>query len=249
MLHIDDVHKQYGGLLALSGASLEVGAGKLIGLIGPNGSGKSTLINVISGVTPLTSGRVTFDGHDITNHTADAVFRHGLIRSYQDPSVFFEMNVLDNATLPIRAQIGENPLLAPLRRLWRRQEETNAHASLDVLKSLQLARHCANLASDLSGGQMKLLELARTLQGAPKMMLLDEPTAGVAPPLAYQIFEAIRRLRDEHGITFLIIEHRLDMLFDFVDELYVMHMGAIIAHGSADDIAANPTVRDVYLGY
>ena len=116
------------------------------------------------------------------------------------------------------------------------------------LEQVRLLKYYDTLASDLSGGQMKLLEIARALMGQPKLLLLDEPTAGVAPNLAYEIFQQIARLRDEHGITFLIVEHRLEILFDFVDTVYVMHLGNLLAEGSADEIAAHETVREVYFG-
>jgi branched-chain amino acid transport system ATP-binding protein len=172
----------------------------------------------------------------------------GLARSYQDPSLFFRMGVLDNALLPSKGQAGEKPSVAPWRRRWWPQESALAERAGGVLGDLKLLGRRDALASDLSGGQMKLLELGRTVMGEPRMMLLDEPTAGVAPALAYTIFEEIERLRKENGISFLIVEHRLEILFDFVDWVYVMHMGGVIAQGKPQEIAADPLVREVYFG-
>jgi branched-chain amino acid transport system ATP-binding protein len=158
------------------------------------------------------------------------------------------MTVLDNVLLPVKDQTGENPWYAPQRRTWEREEAENARQAATVLEQVLLREHFGKLASDLSGGQMKLLEIARALMGDPMLMLLDEPTAGVAPNLAYDIFKQIARLQIDYGITFLIVEHRLEILFDFVDYVYVMHMGALLAEGTAEQVADNQTVREVYFG-
>ncbi len=248
MLELQNVAKSFDNLRAVDGVSLTVPRGQIIGLIGPNGSGKSTLLSLIAGNQQPSGGRILFDGHDITRHTADQVFNLGMVRSFQDPSLFFRMNVLDNALLPVQKQRGERPSQAPLHRTWRAEEHKNAATASAVLEQVRLHAHHAKLAADLSGGQMKLLELGRSLMGAPKLLLLDEPTAGVAPALAYTIFEQIEALRRTQNLTFLIIEHRLEILFDFVDSLYVMHLGKVIAQGSPDEIAANAQVREVYFG-
>ena len=248
MLELHNVSKSFDNLRAVDGVSLAVPQGQIIGLIGPNGSGKSTLLSLMAGNQQPSGGRLLFDGHDITRHTADQVFNLGLVRSFQDPSLFFRMNVLDNALLPVQKQRGERPSQAPLHRTWRAEEHKNANTASSVLDQVRLQTQHAKLAADLSGGQMKLLELGRSLMGAPKLLLLDEPTAGVAPALAYTIFEQIEHLRCTQGLTFLIIEHRLEILFDFVDSLYVMHLGKVIAQGSPDAIAAIAQVREVYFG-
>lgn len=248
LLTLYNVSKSFESLLAVNEVSLSVQPGQIVGLIGPNGSGKSTLLNLISGVLPVDSGRITFDGHDITHRSADEIFQVGLVRSFQDPSLFFRMTVLDNALLPVKHQTGENPTQAPLHRLWRSQESSLAATAGKTLAELQLGKHYNARASDLSGGQMKLLELGRSLMGEPKLLLLDEPTAGVAPKLAYTIFEEIERLRQSLGLTFVIIEHRLEILFDFVDTVFVMHSGSLLAHGTPAEISANARVREIYFG-
>ena len=248
LLELKNTRKDYGGLRAVDKVSLTVPAGAIVGLIGPNGSGKSTLIHLIAGTAALTAGQIFFDGSDISALSSDQVFRRGIARGYQDPSLYFKMTVLDNVLLPVKNQRGERPWYAPWRRSWRDEEAAHARTASAVLEQVQLLEHYDKLAADLSGGQMKLLEIARALMGAPRLLLLDEPTAGVAPNLAYQIFQQIARLRDEHDIAFLIVEHRLEILLDFVDYVYVMHLGNLLAKGTAAEIANHPTVRDVYFG-
>lgn len=248
LLALNHIRKDFGGLRAVDDVSLDVPAGAIIGLIGPNGSGKSTLINLIAGTADLTAGQVLFAGEDISHLPADEVFKKGIARGYQEPALYFKMTVLDNVLLPVKDQRGEHPWYAPWRRFWERQETAQAEAAVAVLEQVQLLQHYDTLASDLSGGQMKLLEIARCLMGRPALLLLDEPTAGVAPKLAYEIFQQIARLREDHGITLLIVEHRLEILFDFADYVYVMHLGNLLAQGTVDVIANDATVREVYFG-
>lgn len=248
LLHVQNVHKNFDRLQAVAGVSLEVEPGQIVGLIGPNGSGKSTLFNLIAGGERADAGNILFDGRDITRLSSDRIFQLGLVRSYQDPRLFSRMTVLDNTLLPAKAQRGENPWFAPLHRLWGKQERGLAGVAARLLEQVSLRGHYDRLASDLSGGQMKLLQLGRSLSGDPRLMLLDEPTAGVAPKLAHEIFQQIGDLRAHRNLTFLIIEHRLEVLFEFVDKVYVMHNGQIIAEGAAREIAANAQVREIYFG-
>lgn len=248
LLELKNVRKDYGGLRAVDDVSLTAAAGAIVGLIGPNGSGKSTLIHLIAGTASLTAGQIFFEGGDIGGLSADQVFQRGIVRGYQDPSLYFKMTALDNVLLPVKKQRGERPWYAPWRRYWQDEEAAHAQTAGDMLEQVQLRDDYNKLAADLSGGQMKLLEIARALMGEPRLLLLDEPTAGVAPKLAYEIFQQIARLRDAHGLTFLIVEHRLEILLDFVDYVYVMHLGNLLAEGSAAEIAAHRTVREVYFG-
>jgi branched-chain amino acid transport system ATP-binding protein len=248
LLELKNVSKAFGNLQAVDGVSLSVPQGQIVGLIGPNASGKSTLLNLISATLPADSGQIIFDGQDISRKSADERFQSGLVRSFQNPSLFFRLTSLDNALLPVKKQRGENPLWAPLHRFWRKQEDTLAQEAGQTLAELQLRSYYFTPASDLSGGQMKLLELGRSLMGDPKLLLLDEPTAGVAPNLAYTIFEKIEAMRRSLDLTFLIVEHRLEILFNFVDHLYVMHMGRLMAQGTPAEISANTQVREIYFG-
>ena len=197
LLAVHNVSKRFEHLQAVDGVSLAVPQGKIVGLIGPNGSGKSTLFALLTGDLRADSGRIEFDGHDITHRSPDQIFQLGLVRSYQDPALFTRMTVLDNVLLPVKGQRGENPLLAPAHQSWLNQEKQNASAVSALLDRIKLRGKYADLASDLSGGQLKLLELGRSLNGAPKMLLLDEPTAGIAPKLAHDIFYLINELRQK----------------------------------------------------
>lgn len=248
LLKLDSVRKDFGGLRAVDSVSFSVEAGQIVGLVGPNGSGKSTLINVISGMMQPTSGHISFDGRDITGQSANVIFDRGLVRGFQEPGLFFQMTALDNALLPVKRQRGERPWLAPWRGLWRKEEAEHALRAHEALMQVEIESHYGKLAADLSGGQMKLLEMARCLMGTPKMMLLDEPTAGVAPKLAGKIFEHIARMNREQGIAFLIVEHRLELLFEHVQSVIVMHLGNVLAAGTPQEVTRSRTVRDVYLG-
>jgi branched-chain amino acid transport system ATP-binding protein len=248
ILSVENVIKDFDGLRAVNGASLHVNEGEIVGLIGSNGSGKSTLINVISGLAPATGGSIRFNNHDITRASPEEIFERGIVRGYQNPSLFFQMTVLDNALLPAKRQKGEHPWYAPWKRSWQPQEAENAGFADRILRQLNLRHQFRKPSADLSGGQMKLAELARALMGDPRLLLLDEPTAGVAPSLAYSIFEQIERLRREAGMSFLIVEHRLEMLFDFIDRVYVLHMGSVLAEGTPGEIIDNASVREVYFG-
>lgn len=248
MLKLIDVVKSFGGLRAVDGVSLEIEKGGLVGLIGPNGSGKTTLFNVIAGVYKPERGQIYFEGKRIDGLTPDEVFQRGIVRSFQFPRLFRGMTVLCNTLVPPRDQIGEKIRYAPIHRIWTPQEISNAEEALKISRTLQLDGVLTNLATDISGGQMKLPEIGRALMGEPKLLLLDEPTAGVALKLAREIFERIINLKEEFGLTCLIIEHRLELLFDFVKHIAVMHKGEIIAEGTRDDILNNETVIKVYLG-
>lgn len=219
-----------------------------MGLIGPNGSGKSTLFNIISGVFRPDAGRVFFQGERIEGLDPDEIFARGIVRSFQNPRLFLGMTVLENTLLPPRGQIGERVVNAPLHQRWADQEVSIAEAALGNLARHQLDGVRLNWATDVSGGQMKLLEVSRAMMGEPRLLLLDEPTAGVAPKLATEIFEAIVALQREYGLTFVVIEHRLSVLFDYVERVLVMHEGGLIFDGDPDDCVNDPRVLDSYLG-
>ncbi len=248
MLRLINVVKRFGGLKAVDKVSLTINKGELVGLIGPNGSGKSTLFNVISGLYKPDEGEICFLGERIDGLPSYKIFEKGLVRSFQNPRLFLGMRSLENMLLVPPGQIGEKARYAPIHRIWSPQELDYAQEAFELMKFLNLNQVSKHLSSELSGGQMKLLELGRGLIAKPKLLLLDEPTAGVAPKLAREIFEKIIELKKLYNVTFFIIEHRLEMLFDYVEHIFVMHNGKIIAEGNKEDIINNPLVKKVYLG-
>jgi branched-chain amino acid transport system ATP-binding protein len=247
-LQFADVRKRFGGIIAVDGVTTEVDQGEFVGLIGPNGSGKTTLFNLISGVYPPDSGAITFRGERIDGLDPWEIFARGVVRSFQNPRLFRGMTVLENVLVPPRDQKGETVLHAPFPKRWEDQEKALARAALETLGQNQLQDVRLNWATDISGGQMKLLEASRAMMGEPKVLLLDEPTAGVAPKLATEIFERIVALRREHGLTFLIIEHRLEVLLEYVERVLVMHEGKLMFDGAPSAAVDDPRVIDAYLG-
>ncbi len=248
ILNLENISKAFGPIRAVDGVSLSVRRGSIAGLIGPNGSGKSTLFNVISGTEGKFSGSVVFDGKRINGMPSHKIFALGLGRTFQTPRLFTGMTVLENVMLAGKRQEGENPLIAPFPERWESGEEDLARRAQEQMKALEISQLYEKNSSEISGGQMKLLQLANVLIGDPKMLLLDEPTAGVAPRLAQDIFASIEKHCRETGTTFFIIEHRLQVLFKHVDHVFVMHQGRIISEGKPDEIVKNQEVIDAYLG-
>jgi len=248
ILRLDRVEKRFGGLRAVDGVTAEMPEGQLLGLIGPNGSGKTTLFNVISGVLDPDGGAITFQGRRIDGLEPHAIFDRGIVRCFQNPRLFPGMTVMENALVPPRRQVGERVTKAPFPQSWSDQEARLALKALQTLAAQQLSGVPMHWATEISGGQMKLLEVSRALMGEPRLLLLDEPTAGVAPKLAREIFDGISGLRKDLGLTFIVIEHRLDVLFDYVDRVLVMHEGKVIFDGTPAEAANDPAVVDSYLG-
>lgn len=247
ILELKEVRKTFGGLVAVDSVSFKVKRGTLTGLIGPNGSGKSTLFNLVSGTMRLDSGSVYLEGERVDGLSADKRFHRGMVRTFQDPRLFFGMNVFENMLVPPANQKGEGPTAGILPFRWKEQELELGRKAKSIMTDMQIDKIARSNADEISGGQMKLLQLGQTLMNNPKLVLLDEPTAGVAPALTLQIFERIRDLRDRLGITFLIIEHKLQALFKFADYVQVMHRGRIFASGKPQEIVSNPELGNIYL--
>jgi len=248
LLEVRGLHKDFGGAAAVAGVDFTLEAGALVGLIGPNGSGKTTLFNLLSGVLRPTRGEIYFDGQRIDGLSPDRIFRLGLVRTFQVPRLFRHMTTLENALLPPEDQLGESPWHALWPKRWRQQELALAHKARAVLETFRLDHAALQGTTELSGGQMKLLEAARALMGRARLLLFDEPAAGVAPALARSVFDHLRRLQRETGMTLLVIEHRLDVLFEYVDDAIVMDRGCIIARGKPAELARDPRVIAAYFG-
>jgi len=249
-LQVDSLRKSFGGITAVDDASFQVERGSLTGLIGPNGAGKSTTFNLITGMLQPDSGTVTFDGEDITGQKPHAIANRGLVRTFQIARELQEMTVLENMMLAPKYQRGE--------ALWRsvtpgfrgdviEQESELLDRVWNVLEFFEIDHIAEEFAGNLSGGQRKLLEMARALLTDPDMLLLDEPFAGVNPSLERRLLDHIHELR-EQGYTFLLVEHDMDLIMENCERVIVLHQGRVLTEGTPAEIQANEEVIEAYLG-
>ncbi|WP_279387441.1 ABC transporter ATP-binding protein [Rubrobacter taiwanensis] len=227
---------------------MEVEPGKITALIGPNGAGKTTLFNIITGFYRPHRGRIIFDGEDITGKRPHAIAKRGLVRTFQLTRALSKMTVLENMMIAAQDQTGEK-MFAAWVVPWaiRRQEKENRRRALELLELFNLIDKKDEYAARLSGGQKKLLELARALMMRPKMILLDEPMAGVNPTLGARLLEHVQELRNE-GMTFVLVEHDMDVVMRVSEQVIVMADGKVITQGTADEVRRNQQVIDAYLG-
>lgn len=246
LLEVRDLRKSFGGVAALRGASFAVEAGSITALIGPNGAGKSTAFQCISGVVAPDRGTVTLAGRDITGRRPEAITAAGLVRSFQVPRAIQLLSVLENLLLYAQGLPGEAMTAALLGQGRAREREAVARA-MTILQRLGLAGHAGAPASALSGGQKKLLEIGRCLMAGPRMLLLDEPAAGVNPTLAAEIAGHLDTLKRE-GMTILLVEHRMDMIARLSDHVVVMAEGQVLTEGGFAAVAADPRVQAAYMG-
>jgi neutral amino acid transport system ATP-binding protein len=239
--------KSFGGVQAVDQASLEV-QGSITGLIGPNGAGKTTFFNLLSNFTRPDQGRVIFDGEPIQHLQPHEIAKQGMVRTFQVARVLSRLSVLENMVFAAQSQTGENFWQACLSGKRVAQEERQLRdRALTILESVGLAHMAQSYAGGLSGGQRKLLEMARTLMTNPKLVLLDEPAAGVNPTLIDQICEYIITWNRE-GLTFLIIEHNMDVIMSLCDRVWVLAEGRNLAEGDPTSVQRNPQVLEAYLG-
>jgi neutral amino acid transport system ATP-binding protein len=249
ILEVREVVRAFGGLRAVDDASFDVEAGSITALIGPNGAGKSTLFNVISGFLSAERGRVQFEGRRIDRAQPHRIARRGLVRTFQVPRTLTRMSVLDNILVAATRHPGERLNgLAFRPGVARRREQKARERAAELLTLFRLDRHAGEYAGVLSGGQRKLLDFARVLMAEPRLVLLDEPMAGVNPALGRQLIEHVLRLRAEAGMTFLFVEHDLDIVMEASDHVIVMNEGRVIASGDPEHVRGNQRVVDAYLG-
>jgi branched-chain amino acid transport system ATP-binding protein/neutral amino acid transport system ATP-binding protein len=248
ILDVRGLMRRFGGVVALDGLDLTVRQGTVTALIGPNGAGKSTAFQCISGVIAPDSGSIMFAGRDITGARPDRITAAGLVRSFQIARGIPRLTVLENLLLYGPAQPGESVGMAMLRgaAMRRREEELRARAKA-IAARLNLTRVLDNQAAALSGGQKKLMEIGRALMAEPKLLLLDEPVAGVNPTLAAEIARHIAHLRDE-GMTVLVVEHHMDFVASLCDPVIVMAEGKLLAQGAFESVANDARVQEAYMG-
>ena len=248
-LRVSDLTKDFGGLRAVDEVSFQIEEGELVGLIGPNGCGKTTTFNCISGLLEMTSGRIKVLGQDASGMRPDQIQGLGLTRTFQHTWLWREMTVIENLLVPPRQQFAPNALFALLRPGSRRAEQQRVIDAYSVLDLLEVSHIAHNLASELSGGQSKLVDIGRALMSSPRFLLLDEPVAGVAGPLAERIFQNLRALTSDKGIGMLVIEHNMDFILRRdVDRIIVMDAGRILMEGTPNEIKQSRDVIEAYLG-
>ncbi len=239
LLEVRDLRKRFGGVVAVDGCSFSVREGTVTGLIGPNGSGKTTVFNAVTGYLRADGGSVRFDGQDIRRPDPASLYRRGLSRTFQQTRVFPQLTLVENLVVAV-----QQPLRSMARARIGREDLARAH---EVLERFGLASHRERKAVELSFGQRKLLEFATVLMGRPRLVLLDEPASGVNPLMIEAMERHIRELNAE-GLTFLVVEHDMNLVMRLCDPIVVLDHGAKIAEGSAADIRDNPIVLEAYLG-
>jgi len=247
MLVTKELTKSFGGLVAVNRVNLCVREKRIVILIGPNGAGKTTLVNLCTGILRPDAGEVFFNGINITGWPTHRVYTVGLVRTFQIPQLFSSLTVLDNVISAIRSSY-ESPLKVLSKRFWEKEEEEHVREALRIIKDVGLDKYWDVPARELGAAHMKLLELARALASRAKMIILDEPIGGVDPAFAHEILNHTRKIRDEKGITFMIIEHRIDLVVPYADYAYCMANGKIIAEGAPKDVINNPEVMACYIG-
>ncbi|SIT14963.1 amino acid/amide ABC transporter ATP-binding protein 1, HAAT family [Roseivivax lentus] len=249
MIEVENLHRHFGGFRAVDGASLKIATGSITGLVGPNGAGKSTLFNVIAGALPPTSGRVIMDGEDISGLPPHVLFHKGLLRTFQIAHEFSSMSCRENLMMVPGSQSGETLWNAWFGRGRIAEEEASLLKKADeVLDFLTISHLKDEKAGNLSGGQKKLLELGRTMMVDAKVVFLDEVGAGVNRTLLNTIGDAIKRLNEERGYTFCMIEHDMEFIGRLCDPVIVMAEGKVLAKGTIQEIKANEQVIEAYLG-
>ncbi|MGV0792200.1 ABC transporter ATP-binding protein [Mycolicibacterium sp. XJ1819] len=244
---VDNMSRSFGGLKAVDVEHLEIQRGSITGLIGPNGAGKTTFFNLLTGFDRPDTGSWTLDGRPMGKLPPHRVARRGVVRTFQLTKALARMSVLDNVRLGAGHQTGERILNSLIRMSWRQQERDITERAHQMLVRFKLDAKADDMAGSLSGGQRKLLEMARALMTDPKVVMLDEPMAGVNPALTQNLLEHIRSLRDE-GMTVLFVEHDMDVIRDISDWVVVMAQGAVIAESLPEALADNSAVVDAYLG-
>jgi branched-chain amino acid transport system ATP-binding protein len=248
LLSVRDVSKRFGGLAAVDGVTFDVAERSITALIGPNGAGKSTLFNVVTGFERADRGQVLLDGRSVYRHSPHAIARRGMVRTFQLTKALSVMSVLDNMLLGNVHNPGERLGLAAVRPAWRKAEREARQRAWGLLEVFGLSAKAGDYAGTLSGGQRKLLELARALMLEPRLLLLDEPLAGVNRTLGRSLLEHIENLRVDRRLTILLVEHDMDVVMRHSDSVVVMAEGRVVAAGTPTQVRSDERVIAAYLG-
>lgn len=249
LLKTNDLGIAFGELKAVDGVNIEINDGELIGLIGPNGAGKTTLFNLLTGVYKATSGNIEIGGIDINKKSTPEIVGLGLARTFQNIRLFKELTVLDNVKLALNNTMSYKTITAMFRLpKFRREEEAITEKALELLDIFEMAEMANVTAGNLSYGQQRKLEIARALATGPKLLLLDEPAAGMNPQETKELMETISFIREKFKITILLIEHDMGLVMGICERLYVLNFGRLIAQGTPVEIQNNPEVITAYLG-
>ena len=249
ILEVKNLSIQFGGLRAVDGLNMTIRKGQLYGLIGPNGAGKTTVFNMLTGVYKPTTGTILLDGENITGKPAIVINKAGIARTFQNIRLFKGMSVLDNVKVGLHNHTSYTAIEGVLRlpRYFKEEKRANEKA-MELLKVFELDGEAQQMAANLPYGKQRKLEIARALATDPKLLLLDEPAAGMNPSETAELTETIRRIRDEFNIAVLLIEHDMSLVMGICEGIAVLNFGRIIAKGTPDEIRNNPQVIEAYLG-
>ena len=249
LLDVKNLTKHFGGLTAVGDVTLELNEGELVGLIGPNGAGKTTLFNLLTGVYEPSEGTVTLDGHLLNGKAPYKIAALGLGRTFQNIRLFKDLNVLDNVLIAFGNHHKPHTFASFFRLpAFYKNEEELKNKALDLLKIFDLDKEAETLAKNLAYGQQRRLEIVRALATEPKILLLDEPAAGMNPQETAELTALIRRIKNEFNITIMLIEHDMSLVMEVTERIYVLEYGRLIAHGTPDEIKSNERVIEAYLG-